>query len=333
MTHVRWKGVVVVPTWSRADYWATAKDFDQVCRATVTTVRIQAPDQTYIWIFQCAREFVASVLCAWGCVWGGFDHLVRYQILTIAQQFEILWLTVVLTSSVFPAEGASKNGLFRSVLEVPNIKGESPLLLATRGCSARKAQMVISRNVDIPRGDSCNWYLRQLCIQYYHNNCDFHENSFCYETLCSLFPEAFVSWLRCHAIGGGLDGFEWNLNVPGCGCSSDVAKHLMHFFSLHLAVSWRWLVSLISGFGRPRCLWCPRWGFPDYKLNCNWFFVVFFLISRVTCWPTVRLIHDSMWVFHQNCVGSWPNWARDQDPCSLLHTFAPPSQTLLQQLN
>ena len=151
------------------------------------------------------------VVCVRVCVCSGFDHLVMYQILTMAQQFEILWLSVVLISSVFPAEGASKNGLFRSVLEVRNIKGESPLLLATRGCSARKAQMAISRNVDIPRGDSCNWYLRHLCVQYYRNNCDFHESSFCYVTLWSLFSEAFVSWLRCHAIGGGLDGFELKL--------------------------------------------------------------------------------------------------------------------------
>ena len=72
----------------------------------------------------------------------------------------------------------------RSVLEVRNIKGESPLLLATCTCSAGKAQMAIStQNVDIPRGDSCNWYLRQLCIQYQRNNCDFHESSVCYVTL------------------------------------------------------------------------------------------------------------------------------------------------------
>ena len=145
------------------------------------------------------------------CVWGGFDHLVMYQMLTIPQQFEVLWLSVVLISSVFPAEGASKNGLFRSVLEVRNSKGESPLLLATCAYSAGEAQMAISRNVNIPRGNSCNWCLRHFCIQYYRSNWDFHQSSFCYVTLWSLFPEAFVSWLRCHAIGGGLDGFELKL--------------------------------------------------------------------------------------------------------------------------
>ena len=74
-----------------------------------------------------------------------------------------------------------------------------------------------------------------------------------------------------------------------------------------LAVSWPWLVSL-SGFSRPRCLWCPRWGFPGYQLNCNWFFLSFFF------WWVEALVDLS------SCtVNTWPNWARDQHPCSLLH--------------